>query len=90
MKVIKPGKHQKWTMEVTCTGTGNGGGGCGAKLLLEEGDLFHTYRSFYDGSNETYTTFRCCNCKCCTDIDASIPPHVTIRDRELGTGIDIR
>ena len=82
MKIIKPGKHPKWTLEATCTGKGNGGGGCGAKLLLEEGDLFHTFTHRYGDSRETYTSFRCCSCKCLTDLSVNIPPHVTIRDRE--------
>lgn len=87
MKVLNPGKYAVWTLERVCTGDGNGEGGCGAKLLIEEGDLYHTYSSHYDGSSETYITFRCCNCKCPTDVPQRlVPPHIKIRDQERGTG----
>ena len=38
MKVLEKGPG--WGIECKCTGSGNGGGGCGAKLLVERGDLF--------------------------------------------------
>jgi hypothetical protein len=69
MKVLEKGRPQKgWSKEKKCTGSGNGGGGCGAKLLVEEGDLFQTASSHYDGSNETYVTFKCAACGVLTDL----------------------
>ncbi len=77
MKVIEPGREQNgWATEATCTGNGNGGGGCGAKLLVEQGDLFKTYRNDRDGT-ETCITFRCCSCGVKTDLPAgSVPGNV--------------
>lgn len=70
MKVLKPGSGQKgWSRKATCTGRGNGDGGCRAKLLVEEPDLYTTHSSHYDGSNETYVTFRCPECGVQTDLD---------------------
>ena len=76
MKVIKRGKKQKgWAMEFECTGEGNGDGGCGATLLVEESDLYLTYRGYYDGSSDTYTTF---TCSCCgVETDVEVPIRVT-------------
>lgn len=77
MKVLKKGREQNgWSTEQICTGEGNGKGGCGAKLLVEQGDLFHTYRSYYDGSEDTFTTFKCAQCGVKTDIK-DVPYHVT-------------
>lgn len=81
MYVTKQGRTQTgWAKEFTCTGKGNGGGGCGAKLLVCEGDLYQTHSSHYDGSTETYTTFRCCECKVQTDV--VVPSSVAVRARE--------
>ena len=75
MKILEPGREQKgWATEAHCTGAGNGDGGCSAKLLVEQGDLYHTRRSHYDGSNETYTTFRCPACGVQTDLPLSKVP----------------
>lgn len=77
MKVIKKGRAQKgWSEEFTCTGAGNGKGGCGAKLLVSEGDLYHTYHHCYDGSSDTYTTF---SCPCCgVKTDVKVPSSVKV------------
>jgi hypothetical protein len=73
MKVLAKGNGAKaWSRKVTCTGIGNGGGGCGAKLLVEKPDLFHTYRSCL-GETETFVTFECPECKVLTDIDCDVP-----------------
>ena len=40
MKVLEKGPG--WSMEVRCTGAGNGGCGCGARLLVERGDIYLT------------------------------------------------
>lgn len=78
MKVLEKGSGAKgWSKKVTCTGNGNGGGGCKAKLLVEKNDLFLTYSSHYDGSNETYTTFKCPECGCLTDINGYTGPTIT-------------
>lgn len=71
MKVLKKGRPQKgWTKEYTCTGRGNGNGGCGAKLLVEEGDLVRTGHHSYDGSSEYYVTFYCPECGVMTDVNS--------------------
>ena len=76
MKVLKKGNDQVgWTTSAKCTGSGNGGGGCKAELEVSVGDLFKTYSSHYDGSNETYVTFRCPCCRVLTDI-ANVPGSV--------------
>ncbi len=81
MKVIKKGRPQKgWAEEFKCTGNGNGNGGCSAMLLVEEGDLYHTYSSHYDGSSETYTTFRCVECGVQTDV--KVPGKLNVRVKE--------
>jgi len=68
MKLIKEGRKQKgWAKEYVCSGSGNKGGGCGATLLVEEGDLFQTYRS----NMGWYVTFECSQCSVQTDITDS-------------------
>ena len=53
MKVLEKGRPQVgWSMELACTGDGNYGGGCGAKLLVEQADVYETQSSSYDGSSE--------------------------------------
>jgi hypothetical protein len=76
MRVLKPGRKQRgWSVETVCTGTGNGGGGCGAKLLVEQGDLFKTTSQARDETT-TYVTFRCSECGVLTDLGERIwPPH---------------
>ena len=74
MKTIKKGRSQKgWAAEKTCTGNGNGGGGCSARLLVEQGDVFETASHHYDGSSETYATFKCGECGVLTDITEPLP-----------------
>lgn len=73
MKVLEPGRKQRgWATETTCTGKGNGGGGCGARLLVEEPDLFRTSRHTRDGS-EHFVTFECVCCGVLSDVD-NYPP----------------
>ena len=68
MKVLREGRCQSgWSKEYKCTGTGNNGGGCGAVLLIEEPDLFRTFRSCIDETEE-FTTFKCPQCGVLTDI----------------------
>lgn len=68
MKILKKGKPPgSWTTECFCSGKGNGGGGCGAKLLVEESDLFITTASARD-EFDFFVTFRCLDCKVQTDI----------------------
>jgi len=75
MKILAKGNGAKsWSKKVTCTGKGNDGGGCGAKLLIERTDLFHTFRSYYDGDTDTFTSFMCPECKVITDIDDARVP----------------
>ncbi len=70
MKTIKKGRPQKgWAKKVKCTGHGNGEGGCGAQLLVEQGDLYKTFRHCYGDSSPTvYITFSCQECGVETDI----------------------
>lgn len=77
MKVLKKGRNQKgWSIKATCTGSGNGNGGCGAKLLVEQDDLFKTHHYDYGGGHDLYITFKCSNCGVLTDIpEDKWPPH---------------
>jgi len=82
MKVLVKGRPQKgWSVEAVCTGEGNGKGGCGAKLLVEEDDVFKTQASVM-GEVTWYITFRCPECQVLTDLDDSdrrtdeVPAHV--------------
>jgi hypothetical protein len=72
MKVIEKGREQKgWASEYRCTGLGNKGGGCNSLLLVEEADLFHTYRSIMGRDEEWYVTFQCSECEVLTDVKDS-------------------
>ena len=76
MKVLKKGRPQRgWSKELECTGAGNGGGGCGARLLVEIGDVFETERSCMGRDIDYFVTFRCSECGVLTDID-NVPSHV--------------
>jgi len=79
MKVLKKGRKQKgWSTEATCTGTGNGNGGCGARLLVEQADLFKTYRNCLH-ETDTFITFKCSACGVLTDLkEFSVPSHLHI------------
>jgi hypothetical protein len=69
MEILKPGRKQTgWAIEITCTGEGNGGGGCSALLLVDQSDLYRTFRRFYDSSSETFITFTCAACGVETDL----------------------
>ena len=81
MKVLEKGTGQKgWASEFRCTGSGNGNGGCNALLLVEEDDLYQTYHHDHGGGKETFTTFRCPECGCQTDI--KVPSSVNVRKEE--------
>lgn len=74
MKVLEKGSGQKgWSIKIECTGEGNGDGGCGAKLLVEQPDLFATY------NRESFVTFTCCECGVDTDIPEDAWPPAAIR-----------
>jgi hypothetical protein len=77
MNVLKKGRSQKgWAKEFSCTGNGNNGGGCGALLLVEEPDLFHTCKCYVDGGTDYFTTFQCCECGVLTDLpESETPPN---------------
>ena len=71
MKVLEKGRTQTgWAGEFRCSGDGNGRGGCGAKLLVEKGDLFIT-QSFVADETIRRLTFMCPDCGVLTDIDSS-------------------
>jgi len=80
MKVIEKGRTQTgWAKHYFCTGNGNRNGGCNAKLLVEFGDLFKTYKN-----DDTYITFKCCECGVLTDIPSNDPPNFGyIPDRKV-------
>lgn len=80
MKTLLPGRKQKgWSTETTCTGNGNGNGGCGAKLLVEQTDLYIT-RSYCRDECDTFATFTCHECGMETDL-RRMPP-VQIQSKE--------
>lgn len=83
MKILKKGREQKgWSQEFECTGKGNDGGGCGAKLLVEFGDLYKTHHYDYGGGHDEYVTFRCACCRVQTDIDYRGPDYHRIPNKE--------
>jgi len=57
MKVLEKGRG--WSLKQVCTGKGNGNGGCGAKLLIERGDIYVTHSYDYGGGHERFFTFKC-------------------------------
>lgn len=63
MKLIR---KSGWEKEYACTGVGNGDDGCGATLLVEKEDLFHTVSLF--NKRDVYITFKCSQCGALTDI----------------------
>lgn len=68
MKLLREGRCQNgWAKEYKCTGHGNNNGGCGAVLLVDETDLFRTFRCCIDETEE-FTTFKCPQCGVLTDI----------------------
>ncbi len=71
MKVIEKGTGQKgWAQNHVCSGMGNGMGGCGAKLLVEQGDLFKT-----GGDEDSLITFECVECGVLTNL-REFPEHL--------------
>jgi hypothetical protein len=75
VKILEPGRQQKgWSTEAKCTGKGNGNGGCGAKLLVEQPDLFRTSSSAM-GETDYYVTFECAACGVLTDLE-NVPGSV--------------
>jgi len=91
MKVLRRGSGAKsWSRKATCSGKGNGGGGCRARLLVEKGDLFQTYRSCMGREEDWYVTFQCPECKVLTNIDdynvpfiaQDLPTYKSWRDRQ--------
>lgn len=83
MKVIKKGREQEgWAIEMDCIGKGNGGGGCGARLLVEQPDVFSTYTRHFD-ETENYLTFICSECGVNTDIPKFMwPARIEFPDRQ--------
>lgn len=78
MKVLEKGPG--WSMEVRCTGAGNGGCGCGARLLVERGDIYLTHSYDYGGGHDIYYTIRCPECNVETDIDDNKIPSLIRRE----------
>lgn len=81
MKVLEKGRDQTgWSIEQRCTGYGNGEGGCGAKLLVEIGDIFLTH-SYHRDEHDTYCTFQCCECQVLTDLHPSNEPPYALKKK---------
>jgi hypothetical protein len=72
VKVIERAPAKKpWSAEAECIGYGNGSPkGCGSKLLVEEGDLYKTYRDYSreNAASGIYPTFTCPVCHAETDV----------------------
>jgi hypothetical protein len=95
MKILEPGGtgQRGWSKECFCTGSGNGGGGCGAKLLVEQTDLYRTGKHYSDGSSDYYETFSCSSCGVETDIKDvpySIARALPSKRTFFGEGADAR
>jgi len=79
MKVLEKGRAQRgWSLKQTCSGKGNGGGGCGAKLLVEESDLYET-QSHALHETDYYTTYTCPCCGVLSDVPDSLVPSTLQR-----------
>lgn len=78
MKVLEKGPG--WNMEILCTGKCNGGGGCGARLLIERGDIYLTHSYDYTGGHDTYYTIRCPECGIETDLESKKLPSLIKRE----------
>jgi hypothetical protein len=78
MKVLEKGPG--WSMEVKCTGLGNGGCGCGARLLVERGDIYLTHSYDYGGGHDIYYTIRCPLCNVETDLPSKNVPNLIQRE----------
>ena len=76
MKVLEKGCG--WSLKQVCTGKGNGNGGCGAKLLIERGDIYVTHSYDYGGGHERFFTFICPECGVKTDIPVIKLPSLVI------------
>lgn len=79
MKVLEKGNGQKgWAKELKCTAHRNGETGCGAKLLVEEGDIRYTgsKHSYGDNYPTHYYGFVCPECGQITDVD-NLPSLIT-------------
>jgi len=69
VKILEPAVDpNSWSQTCECTGKGNLNNGCGAKLLIEAGDVYTTYQTGRLAT-KTYKTFRCCYCGAETDLD---------------------
>ena len=73
MKILEEGTG--WNLEVRCTGKGNGDGGCGARLLVEAGDIYQTHSWDMYGDRDDYFTICCPQCGIETDIDPDLIPY---------------
>lgn len=81
MQVLEKGTPWTYKLKMKCTGKGNGDGGCGAKLLVEPGDIFHTCHTDMAGDTDYYFTIRCPECAVLTDIpDRSMPNRIRKTD----------
>lgn len=80
MKVIQSGdqRGKGWKRQYICSGKGNDCEGCGAVLLVEQSDLFHTTSGARD-EVEYHATFCCPECGAYTDIPSrDLPGHLYI------------
>ena len=55
MKILQKGYLDHWEIERVCTAYG----GCGARLLVDEEDIYIKYGPDYMGADDYLYTFRC-------------------------------
>jgi hypothetical protein len=80
MKVIQKGRKQRgWAMEFSCIGDLKGG--CGAKLLVEEDDIYET--GIGGDGDDFCRTFRCPECGVETHLPAAGIP-TSIWEKTMG------
>lgn len=75
MKVLEKGRDQcGWAQELRCAVVG----GCGAKLLVEEDDVYYIRSTDYGGGTDTVYYFVCCECGCTNTLGsyADVPRNV--------------
>lgn len=75
MKILEPGngKKKEWTLTVDCDR-------CGAKLLLDQGDLFRSDIMNTRAKMEHYVSFKCMQCKKETNIEIYYIPDAIYDD----------
>ena len=77
MRIFKQENPNVWKIEAICTGHGNDDKGCGAKLVINENDIFVTAHFGSVCETEFFFSFRCPKCGKLTDVPKkNIPREV--------------